>query len=263
MRLIILAAGSGTRLGTLTASRPKCLVELGDRPMIDWQLVGARAAGIDRVVVIGGYEADQLQGRGDRLLRNPDYATTNMVETLFCAESEFGDGFVMAYGDIVYDPAVLRALLASGHDAGVVVDRQWRSYWEARFDDPLSDAESLRLAADGRIASIGQPERDIDRIEAQYIGLAVFRGAGLDGLRDAYGLARRQSGQGRHPFGGSRPLAGLYMTDLLQGMINEGVPVMPVPTDGGWLEIDTPRDLAVAERLLAAGRLGELGEGRT
>ncbi len=253
--MIILAAGTGSRLAPLTDDRPKCLVELGGRPLLDWQLESARALGIDDVTVVGGYRAAQLRDCDVTLLENPDFATTNMVRSLFRARERFGAGFIVSYGDIVYTPAVLHRLLDSTAPIGIVVDRAWRGYWEARFEDPLSDAESLTIGPGGRIVNIGQPASNLDEIEAQYIGLSLFRDAGVDALCDAYARAEAAEAAGARPFGGTRALDGLYMTDLIQGMIDGGTPVTAVPIEGGWLEIDSMSDLALAGRLLAQGRL--------
>lgn len=256
MRLIVLAAGTGSRLAPLTDARPKCLVELAGRSLLDWQLASARAEGIEDITLVGGYRIEQLHGHGATVLENPDFATTNMVRTLFRARADFGEGFILSYGDIVYAPGVLRCILDSEASVGVVVDRAWRSYWEARFDDPLSDAESLTLDGNRHITGIGQPVSDLDEIEAQYIGLTVFRGAGVRALLDAYARAEADEARDVPPFGGSRNLDGLYMTDLIQGMIDLGVPVTAIPIEGGWVEIDSATDLALAERLTAEGRLG-------
>ena len=253
--MIILAAGRGTRLRPLTDTQPKCLVQLGGRSLLDWQLDAGHTAGVDDVTVVGGYLVDQLQGRAFPVIRNPDYEATNMVSTLFCAEEMFGQEFVLSYGDIVYGPEVLRTLLADASEVGVVVDREWRPYWETRFDDPMRDAESLRIGPEGQITSIGQQETAIDRIEAQYIGLMAFRGPGVEALRHSYSVAKAQEERGQLPFGGGRPLAKLHMTDLLQGMIDLGHLVEAVPIRGQWMEIDSVGDLELAERLLAKGRL--------
>jgi choline kinase len=256
MRMIVLAAGTGSRLAPLTDDRPKCLVGLAGRPLLEWTRKAAHACGIKDIVVIGGHRIDALRAQPVRVLENPDYARTNMVRTLFRAAELFGEGFVMSYGDIAYAPSVLKTLLDAPVETGVVVDRDWRSYWECRFDDPLSDAESLHIDAAGRLTSIGQRPKSIDEIEAQYIGLAIFRGAGVAALREAYRHAADEDAKGRPPFGGSRNLDRLYMTDLLQGMIDRGMPVSAVPVRGGWVEIDSRRDLDLAEKLVAEGRLG-------
>lgn len=255
MRMIILAAGQGTRLRPLTDDRPKCMVELAGRPLLDWAMATARAAGIDDIVVIGGYRVDRLTDCGARVIANSDFATTNMVRTLFCAETLFGDGFVMSYGDIVYSPDILRRLLDAPAPIAVAVDRDWRRYWERRFDDPLADAETLRVDRGGHIADIGQKATDIEAIEAQYIGLVAFRGGGVEALTAAYRDAQDEERAGRKPFGGLRTLDGMYMTDLLQGLIRRGEQLTAVDIHGGWVEIDSRRDLDLAEELVAAGRL--------
>src|SRR5882757_5179513 len=94
MRMIILAAGQGTRLRPLTDDRPKCLVELCGRPLLQWQIDTARSAGIRDIVVIGGYRHELLKAYDVELVLNPDFASTNMVRTLFRARDLFGPGFV-------------------------------------------------------------------------------------------------------------------------------------------------------------------------
>lgn len=250
MTLIILAAGEGSRLRPFTDDRPKCLVPVGDHPILEWQLAAARAAGVDAIVVVRGYRSDRIQYDGVAYVENPRYAVTNMVETLWCAESFFDGGFIMAYGDIIYEPDVLRMLMRAPGPTAAVVDRAWQSYWEQRVDDVLSDAESLEVSDDGRILGIGQRARSIADIQAQYIGLVKFDVTGVADLRSAYAAAQAEAADGRHPFRGQRPFERLYMTDLLQGMIDRGAVVRETPIAGHWLEIDTPRDREVAERSL-------------
>ena len=90
---------------------------------------------------------------------------------------------------------------------------------------------------------------------AQYIGLVAFRRAGAASLAGAYDAAEAAERAGQMPFGGTRSLDRLYMTDLLQGLIAGGQPLQSVPIDRGWVEIDSPRDLAVAEAFASTGAL--------
>jgi choline kinase len=255
MKMIILAAGEGRRLRPLTDNKPKCLVELCGEPLLEWQLSAARGAGLDDFVIVGGYLAEQLRRPGVRVIENLHYGTSNMVVSLFCAEAHFDSMFTLSYGDIVFDTETLELLLESGAPISVVVDKNWYSYWKLRFDDPLSDAESLRLDRQGNIQDIGQPEKEIKRIEGQYIGLMSFRESGVDILKKAYKVALEADRRGLDPFGCGRPLSNMYMTDFLQGIIALGYPVRAIPVSGGWLEIDSLRDLTVAEELIKEGRL--------
>jgi len=161
----------------------------------------------------------------------------------------------MSYGDIAYTPEVLQRVLADPAPIVVAVDRGWRSLLEERFDDPLGDAETLAMDDGGFVTEIGQKATSLDVIEAQYIGLVAFRGPGVGALVDAYRAAQQQEREGkcRSTY---RNLDRLYMTDLLQGLIGRGAKIKAAPIDRGWVEIDSARDLAVAERVVRDGGLG-------
>lgn len=251
--LVVLCAGRGTRLEPLTAERPKCLVPLHGRPLLEWQLAAAREAGLTRVVLAGGYRAEALHGLqggpGPRVHVNPDWATSNMVETLFSVREAIEGELVLSYGDIVYRPEVLRALLAAPLDAGVavVVDRDWRAYWAARFADPLADAETLRIDPAGRLLEIGQRPRSLDEVEAQYIGLTRWSEPAWRAALALFEAAR--AGARANPWPRAPRL--WYVTDLLQTLVDEGQAPLAVQVPGGWLEVDTPRDLRLAEQVSA------------
>ena len=256
MRAIVLAAGRGSRLERYTADRPKCLAELGGMTLIDRQLATLGAAGIDDILIATGYRAEMLCLPGTRRVHNPDWRTTNMVETLFRAETEFSTDMIVAYSDIIYEPCVLRALMRSPHEISVVIDRDWRGYWEHRFANPLDDAESLRLDGAGRIIEIGGPVADIDEIEGQFIGLIRFRGRGVDTLRQT----RAALGAVKRSWMDTRPVRKAYFTDLLMEMILRGEPVHAVTVENGWLEIDTVEDYETASGMFRDGTIGRFFE---
>ena len=56
MKAIILAAGRGSRMGGATAERPKCLVELSGRPLLDWQIHALRQGGIEDIAIVRGFQ---------------------------------------------------------------------------------------------------------------------------------------------------------------------------------------------------------------
>ena len=252
--LIILAAGCGSRLGPLTDDRPKCLVPILGRTLLDRQVEAARQAGVNNIVVVSGYRADKLESYGLPTVFAQDYADTNMLHSLFTARDYFADGFVMAYGDIVYRPSIMRAIMNSPAAISVAIDRSWRDYWSQRFDDPLSDAETLRLGWDGMIREIGAKPKSYDEIEGQYIGMVAFSAEGRQMLTESYDALLAADISASSALRG-RSLRTAYMTDFLQYLIDRKYPLTPIFIDGGWLEIDTPGDLTVAEALVRSGRL--------
>jgi choline kinase len=251
MRAIILAAGRGSRLHPYTENCPKCLTELDGMTLIERQLQTLGNAGIHDIVIATGYRAEMLALPGTRQVHNAEWETTNMVESLFCAEAEFGDDLIVSYADILFEPRVLKNLLDSPHDISVAVDRQWRAYWEYRFADPLSDAESLRLDDQGRITDIGNDIDDIGDAQAQYMGLMRFKGGGVEGLK------KTRAGLGRieRSWMQTRTIDNAYMTDLLMEMILTGIAVHAAPVDGGWLEIDTVEDYEKTAAMFADGSI--------
>ena len=248
--MIILAAGQGTRLRPLTDNTPKCLVKVKEKAILDWQLQVARQVGITDIVVIRGYKKEAIDRTGVIYLDNPLYDKTNMVETLMCAKSLFSDEFIVSYGDIIYEKAVLESLISAKRSINIVVDMAWQAYWESRFDNVLDDAETLQFDAAGRITSIGQKSKKISEINAQYIGLMSFKGQGVDAWKSIYKHAKQEASLGRNPLRGQRHFNMLYMTDMLQGIIDSGFPIHPVPIQRGWVEIDSLKDLEIANQLI-------------
>ena len=255
MKAIILAAGEGKRSKPLTNNRPKCLLELGNKSILDWQIDTMHLCGISDIVVVKGYCAEKIIRKDVRYYINDNFKTTNMVMTLWCAEPELEGEIIVSYGDIVYNEKVLRQLLSSSHDISVVVDRNWQQYWQARFEDPLKDAEALKMDADKRIKVIGQKANKMPDIEAGYIGLIKFRKEGIRIFKESFLNAKNITKKGEFPWGISRSFETAYMTDMLQGLINEGHNVYGVSVNGGWLEIDSPRDYELAKELFIKGEI--------
>ncbi|WP_179188293.1 NTP transferase domain-containing protein [Kiloniella majae] len=247
-RLIILAAGKGTRLRPLTNDRPKCMVELAGRSLIERQIDVAKQSGISDIYIVGGYLSEKLEGLGVTVLKNERYDTTNMVSTLMCAKEILSDDFVLSYGDIVYHPKVMQGLLREEASSCVVVDEEWASYWSQRFETPLSDAESLKIDPQGFLTSIGQDVDNINDIEAQYIGLMRFKGTGIVDLLDVYESARTSFEKIGSFFNFKTDLDNMYMTDLLQGMIDNGKQLKAHKIHRKWFEVDSVTDLNLAEK---------------
>ncbi len=236
-KVILLVAGEGKRLRPYTLDRPKCMVEIDGISLIDRQLSVLKAEGLDNIVMVGGYKSEMLKREGVKLKLNPRYYETNMVWTMFCAEEELEGGVIVSYGDIVYSTGILQALLKSKADIAVTIDKEWESYWEERNENPLNDAETLKLRDDGTISEIGQKPKSLSEIEGQYMGLMKFSAEGLKQIKEIFHAAVKKGNMNKSLVEES------YMTDLLQTVINSGYKVTSVPIDSAWIEVDTVKDL--------------------
>lgn len=236
MKTIHLAAGRGTRLRPLTDDRPKPMVELGGISLLERNIETLRSVGITDQVVVTGYEAERIEELGYETVHNAEYATTEMVYSLFCAADQFPDDedMVISYGDIVYEKEVVESLRSCDAPICVVVDQEWRDLWERRFDDPLADAETLSID-DGGVVEIGDEPEGYHEIDGQYTGLIKIRGDYVDQFVTEYEALERES---------------IHMTWFLQYLIDNGWEIAPVEINGGWLEVDTIDDLEQYKELL-------------
>lgn len=258
MKVIILAAGQGSRLRPLTDDRPKCMVEVNGKSIIERQLDTMRACGIqdENITIVCGYRNDALRDRfldtDIHFIVNEQYDTTNMVCSLMCARKlmETEQDIIISYGDIIYEEDVFKKILAAEDDMSVVVDDGWYEYWSERCDNPLDDAETLMFDQNNYLTEIGQKTTDLAKVQSQYIGLMRFREEGLRAMLDLSAEAERRSNHGEVLWRTTRNYAKMYMTDLLQGLIDEGHKLRAVHIQRGWFEIDDCDDLKVVEAYL-------------
>lgn len=258
MKVVILAAGQGTRLRPLTDDRPKCMVEVSGRSILERQLDTMRECGIkdSDITIVAGYRSDVLQNKfADTdidVIVNENYEKTNMVCSLMCARAlmETQEDVLVSYGDIIYNDVVLKKILASGEAASVIVDDGWYSYWRERCENPLDDAETLMFDGNDYLTEIGQKTTDLAKVQSQYIGLMRFRNDGLRAMLDLAKEAEERTAQGAALWRTTRTYQKMYMTDLLQGLIDEGNKLKAVHIERGWFEIDDCEDLKVVESKL-------------
>lgn len=253
MKALVLAAGQGTRLRPLTDNVPKCLIELNGVSLLERQVKALKQSGVRQVTVLAGYRANEIEKRGYNTIINPDYETTNMVQTLFCArELMTGESdLIISYGDIVCEPRVIESLMKSTSPVSVVVDKNWREYWEVRMDDPLSDAETLKLDSNGNIIELGKKAKSFEEIQGQYIGLIKIRKEYLPKFVQEFDNMDRDSLYDGQTF------QNMYMTSFVQHLINEGWQVTAVEVNNGWLEVDTVEDLQIYHNMSAKDKLNK------
>ncbi len=257
MKAIILAAGEGTRLKPLTNNKPKCLVELFGKPLINHTVELFQKCGISDITIVTGYMSNMIDLPNVSYRHNKNYDSTNMIETLFCAREKLENSIIISYADIVFEQSVLQKLIDSEDDSSVVIDSDWEKYWKLRFGNPLDDAESLILDEQNFIKNIGQKTQTLSEIQGQYIGLMKFQKDGLTNLVDFYENAKNLSVSGINPLNHNLPFEKSYMTDLLQGLINDGKKIKAIPIHNGWLEVDSFADYELYKKMYDNGSLSQ------
>lgn len=237
MRAVLLSAGQGSRLLPLTEERPKCLLPVAGRPLIEWQVRELARCGIDDVAVVVGFRSHLVEeclaglGRPGLTLRtifNPFFNVADNLGSCWLARAEMDRDFLIANGDTLFAAAIARRLLASrAAPVTVAIDRK-----------PSYDADDMKVRLEGtRLAEIGKTLPP-DRVDGESIGLILFRGDGPRLFREAVERAMRA------PEGLAwwylRVIGQLAATGVVETLSIEGLE---------WGEVDYPEDLVAAERL--------------
>jgi choline kinase len=232
---VILAAGFGSRLGSAESGVPKPLVQVAGVQLIAHALDHARHCGCDRAIVVIGHEWQRVRAAVEGLssqldvsfVVNPDVEAPNGVSLLRAAEL-VDSQFFLQMVDHLFCGAALSRLTAqpfgSGEAGRVLIDRR-----PGAEIDP-SDATKVRIARDGRVTAIGKGIEPWDAIDA---GCFVLTRAVFDAL---------------HQVGADEPLTvSAGMRQLVAAR------ALGTADTGGieWVDVDTPADHDVAERLLA------------
>lgn len=250
MKAIILAAGQGSRLKPLTNNLPKCMVDLFGKPLIKRQIEVFHSCGIKDISVITGYKKEKIVLEDVYFFHNSEFNNTNMVETLFCAREKLFDDVIISYGDIIFQKNILHELISSPYDISVIVDKSWKKYWQKRFTNILTDAESMEMDNDGFIQSIGQKTENVDDICGQYIGLMKFSKNGINSVIEFYDNVKKISIEtGVNPLNDKLSFEKSYMTDFLQGLIDNGNKIKAINISNNWLELDTMDDFSLYNKL--------------
>lgn len=114
MQAVILAGGVGSRLQKLTGGKPKCLAEIGDRPLILHQLEALADHGVGPVLMVVGYEHEAIRavvgGRVEYIV-NERFRETNSLYSLLLAREWLKGPFLLLNSDLLFDPRILGRLL--------------------------------------------------------------------------------------------------------------------------------------------------------
>jgi HAD superfamily hydrolase (TIGR01450 family) len=236
MDAIILAAGIGSRLKQLTGEKPKCMVNVNGRTIIEHQISALLSTTVERIHVVGGFAFDVLSnhlesrfGGSDRisLIRNAEYESTNNMYSLrLCAHAVRDREFLLMNGDVVFDASILRGLIDAGGNR-ICVD-------VSTYND-----ESMKVECDslGRIKAIA---KTVPRAQAFGCSIDVYRfdvagGAALMHHTDEIILR-----QGRR-----REWTEVALDDLFKTRTIDATAFDIAGRD--WVEIDNLDDLANAE----------------
>ena len=239
-KAIIIAAGLGSRLKSYTENLPKCMLKFGDKTLLERQLEAYRNCGINNISVIRGYKKEKINYEDLRYYENPDFENNNILNSLFYAEEELNGNVIVAYSDILFEASVVRRLLESQADISIVVDIDWRGYYDGRKEHPIEEAENVIFNANNEVLKIGKILTEKDDVHGEFIGMLKFTPRGAEIFKKHFHRAKEIYWD--KPYQRAAIFQKAYITDIIQDMADLGVPVHCVIIERGWKEIDTVED---------------------
>ena len=240
MKAIIIAAGMGERLKPYTDGLPKCMLKFGGKTLLQHQLDVFKACKVKNVVMIKGYEKEKINYPGIKYYTNDNYQNNNILNSLFYAEKEIEGEVIIAYSDILFEKQVVERLLESKKDISIVVDIDWKGYYEGRKDHPIEEAENVIFDAENNVMEIGKILTKKHDVHGEFIGMMKLTSKGSDILEKHFNRSKKLF-WGK-PFQRAQTFEKAYLTDMIQEMVDLGVPIHCVIIERGWQEIDTVQD---------------------
>ena len=241
---IVLAASRGGALGELTRDKPKCMVEVRGRPLLQHLVSTLGESGVVDVTVVRGWRKEAVAATGASFVDNDRFAETGEAASLAAAADRLSGETVLAYGDVLFRSYILDSLLASRADVVLAVD-------------------SLNLQRPGRKAAGGDMVLADRRYSGEYLDDAPVHlvslvsqaqdepSRGVEAAGEWMGLARLS------------PLGASWVREELDLMAAEGVldgadlpllftrlakrhPVRIKYFSGHWMDVNDLSDLADA-----------------
>ena len=232
MKAVILAAGRGERMRPMGWDKPKCLLEFGGRTLLDLIISAVVDNGIDRIVVVVGYmkelvaEAAMKHSVAVDLVCNPDFSTTNTINSLYLARDYLNEDFLYFNADVLFDRRIVMELLACD-DSAMAVEQK------------LCGAEEVKVIVDddGRILRISKALKPEECL-GEFIGIAKFNEGICESLVQSlkdYNETRRQRN--------------MFFEAAVDAILDRHVMVASCIGKMTAAEIDSPDDYDLARQL--------------
>ncbi len=244
MQALMLAAGMGRRMGKYTEACTKCMVPVAGKTLLERAIESIKAAGIDKLVMVIGYEAENLRkyveekdfGLRIEYVYNYDYASTNNIYSLYLAKDYLQrDDTILLESDLIFEQGIIKDLVDAPQENLVVVAKY--EHW-----------------MDGTVVVLDQKKHILD-----FVDKSSFRYEDVDKYYktvNIYKFSRSFSTQQYLPFLGAYIKAygtNQYYEQVLNifAHIQSSQMIAHVLGDENWYEIDDVQDLDIASTIFA------------
>jgi len=230
MKVVILAAGMGTRLRPLTNNIPKSLLNIGGKTLLDNQITAIRDCNIKNVLIVTGYLSHKIENYIEKyhndinieIVYNPFYEITNNLISFWLALKHIDGDFILVNGDDLFKSDVLRKLKEADGNIVMVIDRK-KTYSEEDMKVVTKNNKVIKVSK--RIP--------LDEANGESIGMIKFSGDGVNKIKEK--LDKMVRLKENH---------NVFYLQALQELMDDGYEIkyVEIPEDH-WAEIDVHTDL--------------------
>ncbi len=246
MKVIIIAAGSATRLGKLTENKPKGLLEINGKSILTKQIELFEKNDIHDIIIITGPHKE-FGLSGVSYVEDNDFQNHDVLGSFMAAKKFLNGKVLSSYSDILFEKKILKQILDFKGDIGIPIDLNWERNYVNRIQHPKSEADNV-LIKDKKILEIKKniSSCNKDEIIGEFLGPIIFSKNGIKIFVEKYEELKKTH-QGH--FHVAPSLKKAYLTDMIQELIDNGINIEPVMINGTWCEIDTYEDFKNAQNL--------------
>jgi len=237
MRVIILAAGRGSRLKSLTEKKPKSLIKINKKTILQHQLDIYKKCGINKIAIVTGYKKNLFDKFEIKKFNNKNWNKTNMVYSLIKAKHWLKNyNCIVSYSDILIGKETIQDLIKAKYKLTLPYNLNWKKNWKLRYSKPLSDLETFRINKNQDIIDIGNQAKTFKEIQGQFMGLLKFTPHAWN--RVNFFLNKQNEKK-----------ENMQMTQLVQKIIKKKIlKVKGIPIKDQWFEVDNFNDYLVAKK---------------
>ena len=234
-RALVLAASRGNNLYELTEDRPKAMLSIRGKPLLQRLVNEFRKRAINDITVIAGYKAETLDIGGIEICINNRYEDTGELYSLACARDKFTDDMVIIYGDLLFRSYILQDLLERDGELVIVVDSLSDEIevtgtpdyaWCNRADDRSIFMQDVRLER------VSEEKTPANPPSGRWAGMIRVRAQGRLWLEQALDELQADA-----------DFAQLTLPDLLNHLSASARPVTVHYISGHWLDVNSVNDI--------------------
>lgn len=245
-RALVLAAGRGKDLDVLTEDRPKAMIEIAGKPLLERTVDTLNSIGIKDITVVRGYRKEAVHLPDVSYVDNDEHATTQEAFSLFEGLRELSGPVLVAYGDVLFQKFIPMHLFESESDFCIAVDpKNGTSVREDGYRDLVTADRPFHWSEFEQRSQLVRMSTSIPdaEVHGEWIGLLKMTADGVRQLREVVATLTDPE-----------RLRSMRMADVFDLLIANGKTVEVVYVRGHWLDVDDMHDVVAASNFDGSGQ---------